>query len=122
MSADSAQAAERPRDVRTRLVAAIEKRERGFWIGLACASMLHAVLIAGAVRSLPRQMGEASGAADGISVELVDAADLKAKNTFAEEGGQPAAQPSPQQVPQKQAKQEPPQPPQPQEKAEAQPT
>jgi TonB family protein len=45
-----------------------------------------------------RQMGEKGGRPDGISVELIDAADLKAKNSFAEAGAakgddRPAAQP-----------------------------
>lgn len=62
-------------------------QERVFWIGLACASVLHAALLVEASRSASsRQMGEKGGRPDGISVELIDAADLKAKNSFAEAG------------------------------------
>ena len=62
-------------------------QERVFWIGLACASVLHAALLFEASRSASsRQMGEKGGRPDGISVELIDAADLKAKNSFAEAG------------------------------------
>ena len=41
-------------------------------------------------RSLPRQIGERSGRPDGISVVLVDEADLKSKNTFREDGASAA--------------------------------
>lgn len=75
-------------------------QDRVFWIGLACASVLHAALLFEATRSAAsvRQMGEKGGRPDGISVELVDAADLKAKNSFAEAGAakgddRPAAKP-----------------------------
>jgi len=62
-------------------------QERVFWIGLACASVLHAALLVEASRSASsRQMGEKGGRPDGISVELIDAADLKAKNSVAEDG------------------------------------
>ena len=77
------------------MAAAVDTREHRFWVGLACAALLHAALIASAVRSLPRQMGEATGRPDGISVDLVDAADLRSKNTFAEDGGAPGAQKTP---------------------------
>jgi periplasmic protein TonB len=104
MSAEtSAQPASDARTVRTRLVALRDTRERSFWIGLACAAIVHAAVIVGAVRSLPRQMGEASGRPDGISVELVDAADLQSKNTFAEDGSQPGAQTPAQKQPPSQA-------------------
>jgi TonB family protein len=90
------------------MVAAITVRERPFWIGLACAAVMHVALIAGVVRHLPRQMGEATGRPEGISVELIDKADLEGKNTFAEDGGTPAvaAQPPPPKV----ASQTPPEP------------
>jgi TonB family protein len=95
MGADSkVQAAERPRDVRVRSVAPSSSQERAFWVGLACAAVLHAALIFGVTRSSPRQMGEKGGKADGISVMLVDAADLASKNTFAEDGSPAAARPA----------------------------
>jgi periplasmic protein TonB len=109
MGADtSAQPAGQSNAQRTPMVAAIAVRERGFWTGLAFAAMVHAALLAGFLRAPPRMMGEASGLADGISVELVEAPDPKSKNTFAEESGQPgtAAKPTPK-PPQKQAAAEP---------------
>jgi TonB family protein len=117
MGADtSAQPAGQPNAQRTPMVAAIAMRERGFWTGLAFAAVVHAALLVGFLRAPPRMMGEASGLADGISVELVEAPDPKSKNTFAEDGGQPgtAAKPVPK-PPQKQAAAEPqePQPPAP---------
>jgi periplasmic protein TonB len=60
-------------------MAAPKPRDRVFWIGLACAVLVHAVIIIGVSRSLPRQMGEQGGTPDGISVLLVDAADLLSK-------------------------------------------
>jgi periplasmic protein TonB len=88
MDADGkVQATDRASAVRVRAATAPSPQERLFWIGLACAAVLHAALIVGFTRSsLPRQMGEKSGRPDGISVALVDAADLKSKNTFAEDG------------------------------------
>ena len=90
----------RAQSVRARsAVGAPNPQDRIFWFGLACAALLHAALILGVTRSSPRQMGETSGRPDGISVVLVDEADLASKNTFAEEGspGSPlaAAPPAP---------------------------
>jgi TonB family protein len=86
------------------MVAAITVRDRVFWGGLAFAAVAHTALLVGFIGSPPRQMGEAGGLADGISVELVEAPDPKSKNTFAEDGGQPgaAAKPAPKQPPQQQ--------------------
>lgn len=87
MDADTiVQTAGPPLAVRERSVAAPVAQDRRFWIGLSCAAVLHAALIFGMMRSLPRQMGEREGRPDGISVELVDAADLLSKNTFREDG------------------------------------
>jgi hypothetical protein len=73
--------------------AAAAAQDRVFWIGLACASVLHAALLVEASRSASlRQMGEKGGQPDGISVELIDAADLKAKNSFAEAGAPKGAE------------------------------
>jgi protein TonB len=54
---------------------------RRFWIGVAVMAALHAALIAGFVRSAPRYLGEPEGSQSGISVELVDAADLASAST-----------------------------------------
>jgi periplasmic protein TonB len=82
---------------------AARPQERAFWIALACAAVVHAALIVGFVRSPPqRQLGEKGGRADGVSVEMVDAADLRSKNTFAKNGvlpGSPAPNPPAQSAP-----------------------
>jgi TonB family protein len=66
-------------------LAAAKPRERAFWIALGCAVVAHVVMIAGFVHSLPRrQMGEKAGRPEGVSVAMVDAADLASRSTFAE--------------------------------------
>lgn len=102
-TADRVLAIDRP------LVVVAGAQEKRFWIGLAFVAVLHAALIFGMIRSLPRQIGERSGRPDGISVVLVDEADLRSKNTFREEGAS-AAPPAIAQPP---APAAPPQPPQP---------
>ncbi|MFM9848284.1 MAG: cell envelope integrity protein TolA [Hyphomicrobiaceae bacterium] len=52
-----------------------------FWLGLTCAAALHAILIFGVASSLPRHMGERDGSLDGITVDLVDEADVFSKTT-----------------------------------------
>lgn len=102
MGADtSAEHAGRANSPRAPMVAAIAMSERGFWMGLAFAAVVHAALLVGFIRTPPKMMGEASGLADGISVELVEAPDPKSKNTFATDGGQPgvAVKPPPPQPP-----------------------
>lgn len=98
------------------------KRERNFWIALACAAVLHASLFVGAIASKPKRLGDLSGADNAISVSLVTEADLESRATVAEEPQpppgpppQPAQQPQPEKPPppKPEAKQEP-QPPQPQ--------
>jgi periplasmic protein TonB len=65
-------------------------RERAFVVALSIAAVAHIALIAGFVRALPqRQMGEKSGRTDGVSVAMVDAADLASQGTFAERAQQP---------------------------------
>ena len=103
------------------------KRERNFWIALACAAVLHASLFVGAVTSKTTRVGDENGADNAISVSLVTEADLESRATVAEEPQpppgpppQPAQQQQPQQPPpQPEAKQEPqppePEPPKPQE-------
>jgi|GEM_PF-1096014 len=61
--------------------AAQEADSRRFWIGVTCAAVLHAALILGFVRSAPRYLGAPEGSQTGISVELVDAADLLSAST-----------------------------------------
>jgi TonB family protein len=87
-------------------LAAAKPRERAFWVALGCALVAHAALIAGFVHSLPqRQMGEKAGRPEGVSVAMVDAADLASLNTFADNERAPRPMsrarpaPSPQTVP-----------------------
>ena len=122
MGADKVvQTADRTLAVNRPLAAAAIAPEHRFWFGLAFAAALHAALIFGVTRSSPRQIGERSGKPDGISVVLVDEADLKSRNTFREDGASaappaiakppaPAAAPEP---PQPKAETEPPVPKQP---------
>ena len=61
--------------------AGLKADSRRFWIGVAVMAAFHAALIAGFVRSAPRYVGELEGDQSGISVELVDAADLQSRST-----------------------------------------
>ncbi|HVZ04483.1 TonB family protein [Hyphomicrobium sp.] len=99
------------------------KRERNFWIALACAAVLHASLFVGAIASKPKRLGAENGADNAISVSLVTEADLESKSTIADEPQPPPGPPpSPAQKPQpakqppkpQEAKQDP-QPPQPEQ-------
>jgi periplasmic protein TonB len=90
-----APAAGRRHAVVKRTLAARRAQERRFWIGVACAAVLHAALLFGVGRSSsPRQMGEADASPEGITVELVDAADLMSKTTVPpQEASPPPANP-----------------------------
>ncbi|MBO0741691.1 MAG: TonB family protein [Hyphomicrobiaceae bacterium] len=67
-----------------RALATRRAQDRRFWIGLACAALLHAVLLIGVVSSSPeRRLGEPDASPEGIAVELVDAADLESRSTVA---------------------------------------
>ena len=91
MGADKVvQTADRPLAIDRPLVAVAGTQENRFWFGLAFVAALHAALIFGVTRSSPRQIGERSGRPDGISVVLVDEADLRSKNTFREDGASAA--------------------------------
>jgi TonB family protein len=71
--------------------AAAKPGERAFWTALACAVVAHVMLISGFVLSLPqRRMGEKGGRPEGVSVAMVDAADLASRNTFAEHARLPS--------------------------------
>jgi TonB family protein len=101
------------------------RRERGrFPLLVALVALVHAVLIFGAGLSLmraPRIMGEPEGSKQGLSVELVDAADLESTSTVAFEPptppgvAAPAPPPTPLQPP-PQAQEAQPAPPEPQPK------
>jgi protein TonB len=96
MSSDNAEpSADRALAAGRRLAAVASAQDNRFRIAVALAAAVHAALIFGVTRSSPRQMGERSGRADGISVVLVDAADLNSKNTFREDGAAPGSIPRP---------------------------
>ncbi len=61
--------------------AAASAQDRTFWIALAIAALLHSSFFLGLGRSQPRQMGEADGADDAISVSVVTEADLASRST-----------------------------------------
>lgn len=96
-----------------------EGRDRQFRLGLACAALAHLLIILGMLvdTGQGRRMGEPDASPDGVSVVIVDAADLNSRTTVPSEmpatpPPQPQAQPQPQ----------PPTPPQPEpEQAQEQP-
>ena len=61
--------------------AAATVRDRTFWIALAIAALLHGSFFLGLGRSVPRQIGDADGADDAISVSVVTEADLASRST-----------------------------------------
>jgi len=66
-----------------RLVPPLEKGQRAFWFALAFAFLFHAALFIQVGRSVPRTVGDQSGASDAIAVDLVTEADLKSRETVA---------------------------------------
>jgi len=81
-------------EVHQRLVPALRRQGRGFWLGLAGAAVVHALLIVGVSRSATRIMGGRDGSPQGISVLLVDEADLLSRATVPPlESGPPPGQP-----------------------------
>lgn len=68
-----------------RWAAASRARDRKFWIGLAVAILVHALLLIGIGTSAPQSLGSAGGAEDTISIDLVTQADLDSTATVAEQ-------------------------------------
>lgn len=95
MGADEiAQAAPRRPAVARRTLAARRAQERRFWIWVACAAVLHAALFIGVGRSsLSSHRGVPDASPKGISVELVDAADLTSRNSVSMPADNPPAPP-----------------------------
>lgn len=54
----------------------VREEERTFWPALAVAVLMHAMLVFGFGRALPRQMGEPDGSLEAVTVDLIDAAEL----------------------------------------------
>ena len=71
------------------------QEDRRFWYGLAVAAVLHALLFVGVGKSPHRQMGEPEGSLEGVSVELIDAADFLSRTTVPVAAAPPAAPPAP---------------------------
>lgn len=100
------------------------QRQTIFWLALASAAVVHAVLILGAATSAPRTVGDPRGSQNAIDVELVDASELTSGlAAAAHEAPPPPAPPQPAteaevQQPEPQPQ---PEPPQPEEAAAAEP-
>jgi TonB family protein len=81
--------------------AALKSDERQFYIGLACAVMLHTLLLVGVVGfasispdEVRKRIGDKGGELDGVSIELVTDADFRNREAVPLDGGQPPAQPN----------------------------
>jgi TonB family protein len=92
---ESAHRTSRPQGTADGRTAALKLERRRFWLAVALVAMVHAGLIVGVGRSSApalRYMGDKGGQPEGISVELVDAADFESKSSIAPEpAGQPGA-------------------------------
>ncbi len=86
-------------------------RDRKFVTALGATALLHAVFVIGIARSVPRYVGDPSGANNAISIAIVTEADLKSLSTVPETGDRPPGAPA-NAVPPPQ----PPEPPEPQSK------
>lgn len=107
-----------------RLVPPLDPSQRAFRLALLFAVLLHAAFLIEIGRSVPRMVGDRSGASDAIAVDLVTEADLKSLETVAmppagAPSPPPAAPPQPKSEPQVQP--EAPAPPVPKETVEPQP-
>lgn len=101
-----------------RLVPPLDKNQRAFRLALIIAFLIHASVFIEIGRSVPRTIGDRSGASDAISVDLVTEADLRSRETVSlPAAGVPT--PPPSAVPQPEAPQPEPQPQQPEPQQEA---
>ncbi len=64
-----------------RLAAPADKSQRAFRLALVAALLVHASLLIEIGRSMPRTIGDRSGASDAIAVDLVTEADLRSRET-----------------------------------------
>lgn len=76
-----------------RLLTAASSRDRRFVIALASTAFLHAVFVIGIARSVPRYVGDPSGADNAISIAIVTEADLKSLSIVPESGDRPPGAP-----------------------------
>ena len=84
-----------------RWLAAASSRDRRFVIALGATALLHAVFVIGIARSVPRYVGDPSGADNAISIAIVTEADLNSLSMQPETGDRtpgapPIAVPPPQ--------------------------
>jgi periplasmic protein TonB len=103
----------------TRWGAGPSKRERNFYIALACAAIIHASFFINAAQNGDaKRLGSETGADDAISVSLVTEQDLQSRSTVDQPVSPPPGPPpvTPQQA---QPKPQPPQPQQPPQQEEA---
>lgn len=74
-------------------------REKSFYIGLACALLLHSTLLIGIGRSATRHLGEPDGSNETMTVSLITEADFISQNSVPAQAGQgpgpEAAMPAP---------------------------
>ena len=126
MSADAdevARLARRRQAIAKRTLARRRTQERRFWIGVACATLVHAMLFVGINRSSStRGLGDPTGEHDGIAIEIVDAADLDSRNSVAMPESPPPSTGSVQPQPEPRQSQQPKPEPQQQPPAEAEAT
>ncbi len=73
---------------------AASARDRRFFIALAATALLHCVFVIGIARSVPRYVGDPSGADNAISIAIVTEADLKSLSSVPEQGGPPPGAPA----------------------------
>lgn len=74
--------------------------ERRFYFGLACAVLLHALLLVGVIGfasvspdEVRRRIGNKGGELEGVSIELVTDADFRNRESVPLDGGPPPAEP-----------------------------
>lgn len=89
------------------------RADRQFNIALVVATVAHVLFLTGFISAGVRQIGDPGGSSDGISVEIVTDADLKALGTVAERAAGPLTPPTPPPSPPQQTAALPPEPPAP---------
>ena len=75
--------------------AASSAPDRRFWIAVSAALTLHAGVLIGIASKPPRQVGEANGAEDAISVSMITESELNSRSMDAAVADLPPAQPAP---------------------------
>ena len=77
-----------------RWLASASARDRRFAGTLAATALLHAAIVIGIVRAVPRHIGDPSGIDNAISVAIVTQADLKSLSSVPETGDRPPGAPA----------------------------